>query len=111
MGKAIGAVYDEEAMEALNARAELMEKMVSSLPTLPGLDSGAHLDERSRIGLDEHAVGAALRALCTYLAEVDEHQYWGGLERTLTPDGNILWLCHEHRQPYEVRALDQQYLG
>jgi hypothetical protein len=82
MGKAIGAVYDEEAMEALNTHAELMEKMVSSLPKLPGL-----------------------RALCTYLEQVDKPKHWGGLERTLTPDGNILWLCHEHRQPYEVRAL------
>jgi hypothetical protein len=105
MGKAVGAVYDEEAMEALNTRAELMEKMVSSLPGLPGLDSGEHFDERPRIGRDEHMVGAALRALCTYLEEVDEHQYWGGLERTLTPDGNILWLCHEHRQQYAVKPL------
>jgi hypothetical protein len=27
---------------------------------------------------------------------VDKSQHWCGLERVITNDGNILWLCHEH---------------
>jgi len=53
----------------------------------------------------KQAEGAALRALHSFLKEVDPSGYWGGLQKTLTPDGNILWLCEEHHEPYRVREL------
>ena len=46
-----------------------------------------------------------LRALYRCLKEVDNSQEWRGLRKTLTPDGNILWLRSKHRKPYEARPL------
>ena len=31
-----------------------------------------------------------------FLREADKTQHWCGLQRVLTNDGNILWLCAEH---------------
>jgi hypothetical protein len=39
---------------------------------------------------------AALRALHVWLREVDKTQHWCGLQKVVTNDGNILWLCPEH---------------
>jgi len=39
------------------------------------------------------AIGPALRALYSFLKEKDKAQQWGGLQKVVTPDGNILWLC------------------
>jgi hypothetical protein len=36
---------------------------------------------------------------------VDEAHVWGGLNKTITPDGNILWLCDAHRQPFIAKPL------
>ena len=51
-------------------------------------------------------VGAALRALNHFLNEVDPSQEWSDLRETPTPDGNILWLCPEHREAYIAKPLD-----
>ena len=58
-----------------------------------------HLTEESEV------VGSALRVLHGFLKEADPDRVWGGLRKTLTPDGNILWLCAEHRKVYEVAPL------
>jgi hypothetical protein len=42
------------------------------------------------------AEGSALRALHVFLREVDKTQHWCGLQKVVTNDGNILWLCAEH---------------
>lgn len=54
------------------------------------------------VGAGRRAVGPALRALCYLLNELDPQQHWAGLHKTPTPDGNILWLCQEHRQLYPI---------
>ena len=38
----------------------------------------------------------ALRALHVWLREVDKTQHWCGLQKVVTNDGNLLWLCPEH---------------
>ena len=53
----------------------------------------------------EQTIGPALRFLHNFLREVDQQQFWGGLEKVVTPDGNILWLCSLHARPYEVQPL------
>jgi hypothetical protein len=53
----------------------------------------------------QQAVGPALRAIYNFLKEADAAQFWGGLSKVLTPDGNILWLCETHRKQYEVKPL------
>ncbi|WP_199464272.1 COR domain-containing protein [Acaryochloris thomasi] len=40
--------------------------------------------------------GAALRTLNEFLKRKDPDQVWGGLTRTKTPEGDVLWLCQEH---------------
>jgi hypothetical protein len=39
---------------------------------------------------------SALRALHVFLREADKTQHWCGLQKVVTNDGNILWLCAEH---------------
>ncbi|OQY43942.1 MAG: hypothetical protein B6242_13735 [Anaerolineaceae bacterium 4572_78] len=46
--------------------------------------------------------GVALRHLQTWLKEIDHSKTWCGLNRIYTNDGNILWLCDEHRKLHEV---------
>jgi internalin A len=59
-------------------------------------------DDRSFIDPDKpgrkpHKIsGAALRTLHEFLKEKDPDQVWGGLTRTTTPEGDVLWLCKEH---------------
>ncbi|MEN8906590.1 MAG: COR domain-containing protein [Clostridiales bacterium] len=45
--------------------------------------------------------GSELRIIHNILERCDPEKNWGGLERTLTSDGNILWLCKEHKTIYE----------
>src|SRR5258707_296447 len=50
-------------------------------------------------------IGPALRALHSFRTRADAGRTWGGLQKTITPDGNILWLCAEHRKQYEAKPL------
>jgi internalin A len=59
---------------------------------------------------EQQAIGPALRALHSFLIQADSSKIWGGLDKTQTPDGNILWMCDLHRQPYTVKPLSQQYV-
>jgi len=52
---------------------------------------------------EQRSVGPALRALHTFLKEADPNERWGNLHKVVTPDGNILWLCGQHRQQYEAK--------
>ena len=40
------------------------------------------------------------RALYAVLKQVDPSEYWGGLNRIHTPEGELLWLCRDHAQQY-----------
>jgi internalin A len=59
-------------------------------------------DDRSFIDSDEPGrkpykiSDAALRTLHEFLKRKDPDQVWGGLTRTTTPEGDVLWLCKEH---------------
>lgn len=43
-----------------------------------------------------------VRALARFLQEADPQRRWCNLERVVTPEGSILWLCPEHRDEYRV---------
>ena len=103
LGVAIGSVYDGQAMKNIEAGTKLLEEITDQLPS--ELFKTASL-ERARmeaaIGADSNRIeGAALRALYNYLKEADPAQYWGGLSRVLTLDGNILWVCDHHKKEYD----------
>jgi internalin A len=52
-------------------------------------------------GMTEHLHGEPnLRYVRKLLDELDPNHTWGGLRRTVTPEGYILWLCPEHLKEY-----------
>jgi hypothetical protein len=104
MGSAVGAVYDEAAMEEMKNSIKLMEEMTKTLPTFKAESASSVIAAQDPVGPDQIAVHLALRALYSFLTTVDPSRYWGGLIDTVTPDGNILWLCAEHRKQYEPKV-------
>jgi len=105
MGKAIGGVFDAIDMKQIQANVDLLEEIAKDLPELSSLDSMKDVDKQPSLDQDQQAVGAALRALQSFLDEVDPSHIWGGLYKTPTPDGNILWLCDKHHQQYVAKPL------
>jgi hypothetical protein len=47
------------------------------------------------------ASGSELRMIRRILGKKDTSHHWGGLERKVTPEGHILWLCPEHAKEYK----------
>jgi internalin A len=86
----------------LKTDCDLMEKLVSQTPTqlrykdeLPGTNPA----DPSPSG---HATNEAdFRVLEALLAKLDPDRMWGGLCRTSTPEGLILYLCPHHRAAYQ----------
>jgi internalin A len=103
LGAAIEGVYNAATAKQFEAEIALMEQMVASLPDL-GDDEHPRSFADSQ-GRTQEAEGAALRALRNLLKALDPAEHWADLRRTPTPDGNILWLCAEHRAVYEVKPL------
>src|SRR6266700_1110097 len=109
MGKAVGVVV--EAVEILpdikqiQANIDLLEHITQDLPDVASYDSMKDINELTQTDQYQRTVGPALRALHNFLNEVDPSQLWGGLDKIVTPDGNILWLCDKHRQQYVVKPL------
>lgn len=103
LGAAIEGVYDTVTAKQFEAEIVLMEQMTASLPDF---GDGEHSRSFAATqGRTQEAEGAALRALHGLLRTLDPAEHWADLRRTPTPDGNILWLCAEHRAVYEVKPL------
>jgi len=47
------------------------------------------------------ASGSELRMIRQILGKKDTSHHWGGLERVVTPEGHILWLCKDHAKEYK----------
>ncbi len=109
MGKAVGVVVEAvdilPDMKQIQANIDLLEQIVQDLPGFASPDSMKDVEEQTQTDQYQRTVGPALRALHNFLIEADPRQVWGGLYKTPTPDGNILWLCDQHRQQYIVRPL------
>ncbi|EDN68964.1 leucine-rich-repeat protein [Beggiatoa sp. PS] len=52
--------------------------------------------------LENRVEGTMLRNLCILLDELDPKHDWGGLERIVTEQGHVLWLCEKHAQEYRA---------
>jgi len=104
------AVADPVYNELVKDDIKLMAELVKKLPDLTGdaalkhaKSAGEHLDaERVHPEQSRRVGGAGLRALRQLLDEKDPSQHWGGLKKTLTPEGHYLWLCEHHAKVYEV---------
>ena len=95
MGKAVGVVVEAvdilPDMKQIQANIDLLEQITQYLPEFATYDSMKDLHDKTQTDQYQRIVGPALRALHTFLIEVDPGQLWGGLYKTPTPDGNILW--------------------
>ncbi len=109
MGKAVGVVVEAvdilPDIKQIQANIDLLEQITQDLPDLASYDSMKDINEPTLTDQYQRTVGPALRALHNFLNEVDLSQLWGGLDKIVTPDGNILWLCDKHRQQYVVKPL------
>jgi hypothetical protein len=88
----------------IDKQVALLERITEDIPDVLERDPTS-LAERYHPGGFEQNVGPALRALHSFLKEADPNQYWDGLRKVVTEDGNIFWLCEEHARPYQVRPL------
>jgi hypothetical protein len=105
MGKAIGAVYDEIDVDHMQTQIALMEEIAQHVPEAATLDTLSDAVTQPHFKYEQQVIGPALRALYSFLTKADPNCIWGGLHKTLTPDGNILWLCETHHKQYEVKPL------
>jgi internalin A len=99
-------VIDAVDFKNFETEINLLEKMTEDLPTIVESDPGS-LEHKyaAHDGQEETMIGPALRALYSFLKEKDKAQFWGGLQKVITPEGNILWLCEQHAHPYESPVL------
>ena len=95
------AAFDHKDFQTLNNEIDLLSKLHEELSEI--VDSDASQDQEFRT--QDELEGSALRVLYNFLKEVDPLEQWAGLEKIITPDGNILWLCHEHAQFYQTKPL------
>jgi len=81
--------------EDLLLTEDLVERLTTTefgpLPALDGIGNDVSV---------EVAQGAAVRALRRLFEKLDSDRKWGGLQKTVTPEGHWLWLCEEHRAIY-----------
>jgi len=87
------------------AEIDLLAKLTEDLPTIVESDPRSFEHTHAHDGREETTIGPALRALYSFLKEKDKAQFWAGLQKIITPDGNILWLCEQHARPYESPIL------
>jgi len=102
---AVGAVVDAVDFKNFEAEIDLLEKMSEDLPDIVESDPGDFAHKQTHDEQMQMTPGPALRALYSFLKEKDKAQFWGGLQKVITPDGNILWLCEKHARPYEPPLL------
>ncbi|UCC63340.1 MAG: hypothetical protein JSV36_21835 [Anaerolineae bacterium] len=79
---------------------EFMNELVKVLPETVVRREAGLADAVGEIAEAESAGGVALRALRQLLDEKNPEHDWGGLRKTLTPEGHYLWLCEYHAQEY-----------
>ncbi len=95
------SIWDHKDFKSFDNEIELLGKLHEQLPEIgeddPLLDQESHAEDGQ--------IGSALRVLYNFLKEVDRSEHWAGLQKVITPDGNILWLCHQHSRLYQTQPL------
>jgi len=91
--------------EQFKAELDLMKELVNQLP-----DDVVHKPELTKLDdADPTPVARAVneadyRELLAMLTKLDPDQKWGGLSRTMTPEGLTLYLCPDHVAAYRQPA-------
>jgi internalin A len=104
MIQAVGNVVDALDFKQVEAQLKLLELITEDLPEITE-GKPMRTTESQMYFRQGHTIDPALRFLHSFLKEVDPQQFWGGLQKVVTSDGNILWLCSQHSYPYQVQAL------
>jgi hypothetical protein len=87
--------------ERLQAEVDAMTELVDQIPELARMPEPLDKDVRPVSEPAIHATTEAdFRALESLLLKLDPDRTWGGLSRTVTPEGLTLYLCHEHCEVY-----------
>jgi len=99
----ISEFYDDQVAKDIQASLKVFETILDSIPE----KSGAHDKPERMQGAKGHikeieATGPALRLLHSFLKEADPEEDWCSLHKTVTRDGNILWLCEKHRAIHRI---------
>jgi internalin A len=95
------AVWDHKDFKSFDNELDLLGKLHEELPEV--LENDSLLDQD--LSTEDERLCFALRVLYNFLKEVDPLEQWAGLHKIITPDGNILWLCHQHSQQYQAQPL------
>jgi internalin A len=103
LASGVEKIINPDLIKTFQDQIDLLGKIIDDIPNLDVLDSVPSLTKQTRIVEEQQAIGPALRSLHAFLKEQDSNETWGGLHKTLTPDGNILWLCSDHRRQYEAK--------
>lgn len=95
--------YDEQWYKSIELSMEVYSAAAEALPAFdPRPEQLTRRELVGAMGANIEPEGAALRALHTYLRQADKTQHWCGLQKVVTNDGNILWLCAEHARFHGV---------
>jgi hypothetical protein len=87
--------------DRLNAELDAMTEIVDQIPELTLDLELPEKDAHSDRGPVERASNEAdFRALESLLLKLDPERSWGGLSRTVTPEGLTLYLCRHHAESY-----------
>lgn len=101
LGKAVGEVFDQVDTERLASQIDLFNEILTDLPDFDAMDTVSEIGSmKGSFAVEQHLEGAALRALLHFLDAADPSHHWHGLDKVLTPDGTILWVCEQHKREY-----------
>jgi hypothetical protein len=92
--------FAEQYEDSMKRDLEFMTALVKELPDVNDLEQLSVPIGLGKDSFSGRVEGAGLRALWVFLRNLDRSEKWGGLQRTLTPEGDVLWLCREHARKY-----------
>jgi internalin A len=96
LGMAVGHVSDR-----LSAELDAMKEVVDQIPEFSRDLDVMEKDGQPDLGPVERASNEAdFRVLEGLLLKLDPDRRWGGLSRTVTPEGLTLYLCRDHADAY-----------
>jgi hypothetical protein len=99
---AVSKILDENIMKETASDWRMLKDYINKLPEIQAKPDGYFFPELEGMYGEIHiAEGAELRAIRNMLNIADKNHHWGGLERVVTPEGHILWLCKEHAREYK----------
>jgi hypothetical protein len=97
----VGKTSVGHVSDRLGAELDAMKEVVDQVPEfsreldLPGKE------DQPGLGPGERASNEAdFRVLQGLLLKLDPDRRWGGLSRTVTPEGPTLYLCRDHADAY-----------